>query len=86
MVSTVEEIAGYRAEFSALLAEWNSLEPATRRREWDRFTDALDCGDAGWTRFGLILEPAWCEGYDPTDGLSQDPEVGLVPARAAAPS
>lgn len=86
MNTITEELNTYRSDFAALLADWNRLSTKVRRQEWNRFTEALDVGDAGWTGFALILETAWCEGFDPTGGLVQDPEVGLVPARAAAPA
>lgn len=84
--TVIQEIAAHQADFTALLGKWNRLSTKARRREWNRYTEALDIGDAGWTRYAVLLINAWCEGFDPTGGLVQDSEVGLAPARAAAPA
>ncbi len=44
---------------------WNSLTKAQQRREWTRFIEAVDCGDAGYHRFYPILAPLWDRGERP---------------------
>lgn len=44
---------------------WNTLTKAQQRREWDRFTEALDTGDAGYHRFYRVLMPLWEGGERP---------------------
>ena len=48
-----------------LNTRWNALNPTERRRQWARFTEALDCGDAGYHPFYGILAPLWAGGGQP---------------------
>ena len=44
---------------------WNSQTKPQQRRGWDRFTQALDRGDAGYHRFYRVLMPLWEGGERP---------------------
>lgn len=50
---------------SEITAAWNTLTKAQKRKEWALFTEALDCGDAGYHRFYGILAPMWDRGDRP---------------------
>lgn len=48
-----------------LSTAWNALSKVQQRREWARFTEALDSGDAGYHRFYGVLAPMWDRGERP---------------------
>ena len=85
MTTIAQEIAAFQAEFEQGLAEWNTLSITLRRSEWNRYLDAVDHGRAGWTKFALVLNSPYQNGFDPTEGLEMS-ECGVVPARAEAPT
>jgi hypothetical protein len=72
MQDITQEIAAYRHEFEALLAEWNALPVKARTAIWSRYTEMLDHGDAGYHRFAPLLINAWCEGWDATQPFRFD--------------
>jgi hypothetical protein len=79
MQDIMQEIAAYRREFEALLAEWNALPLKARMESWSQYTEMLDHGDAGYHRFAPLLVNAWCEGWDVTQPFVFDRE-GAAPA------
>lgn len=44
---------------AALEAEFDGLSKARQCTEWLSYIDALDRGDVGQHRFGLVLQPRW---------------------------
>ena len=49
----------FAAEWDQLKAEWAAMDAAERRRQWDGYTEALDCGDAGYHPYHLVLAEIW---------------------------
>ena len=49
----------FEAEWAGLKAEWKMLSRKAKRAAWDRFTQDVDEGAAGWNRYHPILWPAY---------------------------
>lgn len=64
MNNVMEEIAGYQREFEALVALWNAQSLGDRTASWAQYTDMVDHGDEAYHPFAIILNAAWCNGWD----------------------
>ena len=85
MTTIAQEIATFQTEFEQGLANWNALSTKARRSEWNKYLVAIDRGGAGWTKFALVLNSPYQQGFDPTEGLAIG-DFGAVPVRAEAPA
>ena len=85
MTTIAQEIAAFQAEFEQDLAKWNALSTKACRSDWNKYLDAIDQGGAGWTKFALVLNSPYQQGFNPTDGLAMG-KYGVVPVRAEAPA
>ena len=84
MSSIQQEIAQLQVEFDSLIASWNALNPAERRREWNAYLNLTDEGGAGWHRFARLLINSFCEGWSPIAGVERSREGELSPICTAA--
>ena len=64
---------------------WNSLTKPQQRRGWDRFTQALDRGNAGYHRFYRVLMPSGKAASGPEAGVSNPPLCVARPGAEGPP-
>ena len=55
----------FQGEWAQLKAEWAALPRPAKRKAWDGYTEALDCGDAGYQHFHPVLWTLWELGEPP---------------------
>jgi hypothetical protein len=61
-MNTLEQ---FRDEWAQLKTEWAALSRTAKRKAWGGYTQALDCGEAGYHHFHPVLFPIWEIGEPP---------------------